>query len=135
VPKGTYASAIIVLLTDGENNQGPDPQEVAQAAADRGVRVYTVGIGSAEGTIIRIQGRSIRTRLDEPTLKSIAQITDANYYNASNETDLRAIYENLSTHLVLKTEKTEITAIFTGAAVLLSLIGGMLSLLWFNRLP
>jgi Ca-activated chloride channel homolog len=135
MPKGQYAPAVMVLLTDGENNQFPDPLEVAQTASDRGVRIYTVGVGSAEGTILHIGGRSIRTRLDEDTLKQIAQATDGTYYNASNEQDLRKIYENLDTHLVLKTEKTEITAIFTGAGILLSLVASTLSLLWFSRLP
>ncbi len=135
MPKGQYAPAIVILLTDGENNMGPDPLEAAQLAADRGIRVYTVGIGSSEGTIVRIQGRAIRTRLDEDLLKSMSQTTDANYYNAASEQDLQNIYENLSTRLVLKTEKTEISAPVTGIAIILSLLGGFLSLLWFNRLP
>ncbi len=135
MPKGQYAPAIVVLLTDGENNQGPRPEEVAQEAAARGVRVYTIGVGSKEGAIVRIRGESIRTRLDENTLKQVADITDANYYNASNEKDLQAIYKNLGTQLVLRTDKIEITALFTGLAVLFSLAGGILSLLWFNRLP
>lgn len=135
VPKGTYAPAIIILLSDGENNQGPEPIEVAQQAAIRGVRVYTVGIGSPEGAIVRIQGRATRTRLDEATLRRIAEITDGSYYNASNQEDLRAIYENLGTSLTLKKERTEVTAGVTGLAVLLSLAGGALSLFWFNRLP
>ncbi len=135
MPKGVYAPAIVVLLTDGENNEFPDPLESAQSAADRGVRIYTVGVGSAQGTILRIGGRSIRTRLDEETLKQIAQITGGSYYNAANEEELRKIYENLDTRLVLKTEKTEITALFTGAGILVFLFAGTLSLLWFNRLP
>ncbi|MBI4675275.1 MAG: VWA domain-containing protein [Chloroflexi bacterium] len=135
MPKGQYQNAIIVLLTDGENNQWPEPVDIAQIAADRGVRVYTVGIGSEEGAIVRIQGRAIRTRLDEQTLRTIAEMTDGQYYNAQTETDLVKVYENLSTNLVLKTAKTEITAYVTGIAVLLSLVAGLLSLLWFNRLP
>lgn len=135
MPKGQYQNAIVVLLTDGENNQWPEPLEIAQIAADRGIRVYTVGIGSEEGAIVRIQGRAIRTRLDEETLRRIAEMTDAEYYNAQTEADLVKVYENLSTNLVLKTEKTEITAYVTGIAVVLSLIAGALSLMWFNRLP
>lgn len=135
VPKGEYAPAIIVLLTDGENNQGPEPVEVAQQAAMRGVRVFTVGIGSPEGAIVRIQGRATRTRLDEATLRRVAEITDGAYFNASNEEDLRAVYDNLGSRLALRKERTEITAGVTGAAIVLSLIGGALSLLWFNRLP
>lgn len=135
MPQGVFAPAIVILLTDGENNQWPNPLDVAQMAVQRGVRVYTVGLGSAEGSILHIAGRSIRTRLDEDTLRQIAQMTNANYYNASNENDLKAIYENLDTRLVLKTERTEITAVFTGIGILFALFAGTLSLIWFNRLP
>ena len=135
MPQGQYQNAIVVLLTDGENNQWPEPLDIAQIAKDRGIRVYTVGIGSEEGAVVRIQGRAIRTRLDEQTLRTIADMTDGEYYNAQTESDLVKVYENLSTNLVLKTDKTEITAYFTGVAVLLSLLAGFLSLLWFNRLP
>lgn len=135
MPKGQYQNAIIVLLTDGENNQWPEPVEIAQIAADRGIRVYTVGIGSEEGAIVRIQGRAIRTRLDEQTLRTISEMTDGVYYNAQTETDLVKVYENLSTNLVLKTDKTEVTAYVTAIAVLFSLLAGFFSLMWFNRLP
>lgn len=135
MPAGTFAPAIVILLTDGENNQWPDPLDVTQSAVQRGIRIYTVGLGSSEGSVLHIGGRSIRTRLDEPTLRQIAQVTNGNYYNASNENDLRAIYENLDTRLVMKTEKTEITALFTGVGIFFALLAGMLSLVWFNRLP
>ncbi len=135
MPKGQYQNAIIVLLTDGENNQWPEPVEIAQIAADRGIRVYTVGIGSEEGAIVRIQGRAIRTRLDEQTLRTIAEMTDGIYYNAQTETDLVKVYETLSTNLVLKTDTTEVTAYVTAIAAVLSLLAGFLSLMWFNRLP
>lgn len=135
VPQGVYEPAIIVLLTDGESNQGPRPLDVVDQVAARGVRVYAVGVGTAEGTVLHIQGRSIRTRLDEETLKRVASATEGAYYNATNEKDLVAIYDNLSTHLVFKKEQTEVTAIFTGVAVAFLLVGGCLSLFWFNRLP
>lgn len=135
MPKGQYQNAIIVLMSDGENNQWPEPVDIAKIAADRGIRVYTVGIGTAEGAIVRIQGRAIRTRLDEQTLQTIAQMTDGVYYNAQNEADLVKVYESLSTNLVLKTDKTEVTAYVTAIAVFFSLLAGFFSLLWFNRLP
>jgi Ca-activated chloride channel homolog len=135
VPQGQYEAAIIVLLSDGENNVNPPPLQVVDQLVNRGFRVYTVGVGTAEGTILHVQGRSVRVRLDETTLKEIASQTDGQYYNASNETDLRAIYENLSTKLVLRSEKQEVTAFLTGFAAILSLFAGFLSLLWFNRLP
>ncbi len=133
--KTAASSAVIVLLTDGENNMGVDPMNVAQAAADRGIRIYTIGIGSKEGSVLHIQGRSIRTRLDEDLLKQIADTTNAAYYNATNANDLQKIYQNLGTRLVLTTQKTEVTAGLTGLAAALSIVGGFLSLVWFNRLP
>ncbi len=135
VPKGTSTNGVIVLLTDGENNESPDPLEAAQTAADRGVRIYTVGIGSAAGSIIHVEGLTVRTRLDEPLLKQIAQLTDGAYYNAESDQDLRNIYDTLNPQLIVKPEKTEITSIFAGASILVLLIGGVLSLRWFSRLP
>jgi Ca-activated chloride channel family protein len=135
VPPGTYSPAVIVLLSDGESNTGPNPLEVVQQAVDRGVRIFTVGVGSPEGTILNIEGWSIRVRLDEQTLKSIAERTGARYFKADSETDLQGIYERLSTQLVMEREETEITAGFTGIAAVFLLVGGLLSMLWFNRLP
>jgi Ca-activated chloride channel family protein len=135
VPEGTYLPAAIILLTDGENNQEPDPLVVAQAAADRGVRIYTVGIGSAAGTTLHVEGFTVHTQLDEATLQQISQLTDGLYYNAENEEELRAIYENLNPQLVVKPEKMEVTSIFAGAGIFIFLIGGAFSLLWFSRLP
>ncbi|HLB46463.1 MAG TPA: VWA domain-containing protein [Anaerolineales bacterium] len=135
VPQGTYSPAVIVLLSDGENNEFPDPFAAAQAAADRGVRIYTVGIGSVAGTPLHINGFTVHTQLDEATLQQIAQLTDGVYYNAENEQDLRAIYENLDPQLVIKPEKMEVTSIFAGVSILVLLIGGAFSLMWFSRLP
>jgi Ca-activated chloride channel family protein len=135
VPQGTYTSAVIVLLTDGENNENPDPLAVAQTAAKNGVRIYTVGIGSAAGTILHVNGFTVHTQLDEATLQQIAQITGATYYNAQSKEELLKIYDNLDPQLVIKPEKTEVTSIFAGASVLVLLVGGLFSLLWFSRLP
>jgi len=135
VPKGTYTSAVIVLLSDGENNESPDPLAEAQVAADRGVRIYTVGIGSAAGTNVHVNGFTVHTQLDEETLKQIAQISGGAYFNAQNEQDLLKIYDSLGSSLVVKPEKTEITSLFAGASIVVLLIGGVLSLAWFSRLP
>ncbi len=133
VPKGTYVPAIIVLLTDGENNQYPPPLEIIDQVVDRGVRVYTIGMGSPGGVVLTNQGRTMRTRLDEATLKKIAEQTDGQYFNASNAQDLRTIYENLSLQLVMRAEKQEITWGLAATAILLLVLAGTLSLLWFNR--
>jgi Ca-activated chloride channel family protein len=135
MPKGEYQPAIVVLLSDGQSNQGPRPLDVVQQVADRGIRVYTVGLGTAQGAVVSNQGRSMRASLDEVTLQRIAEATDGEYFNASTAQDLQAIYENLSTHLVFRTQEQEITALGTALAALLALAAGTLSLLWFNRLP
>ncbi|MBI2908931.1 MAG: VWA domain-containing protein [Chloroflexi bacterium] len=135
VARGAFAAAVIVLLSDGQSNAGPRPLQAATQAANRGVRVYTVGVGNPQGTVLRFDGRSMRVRLDEETLKRIADETDASYVRADSETDLRQIYENLSTQLVFKPEQTELTVGFTGLATVFLLLSGTLSLLWFNHLP
>jgi Ca-activated chloride channel family protein len=135
VPPGSYRSAVIVLLTDGENTAPPDPLAAAQAAADRGVRIYTVGIGSAAGITLEVNGFTVHTQLDEATLQQIAQITEGSYYNATSQEELRRIYENLDLQLVVKPEDIEVTALFAGLGVLIFLIGAICSMLWFSRVP
>jgi Ca-activated chloride channel homolog len=135
VPRGSYAPAVVVLLSDGRNTTGPEPLDVVRQASDRGVRIYTVGVGTPEGSVLRFDGRLIRVQLDEETLQRIAEDTDGEYFKADSETDLREIYESLSTNLIFEAEQTELTAGFTGAAAVLMLVAGALSLLWFSRLP
>src|SRR6478752_4008874 len=82
VAPGSYTSAAIIMLTDGQRTTGVDPLEAAKLAADRGIRVYTVGIGTVDGETIGFEGWSMRVRLDEDTLKQIAQKTSAEYFYA-----------------------------------------------------
>jgi len=135
VPPGTFIPAAIVLLTDGDNNEAPNPLMAAQNAVDRGVRIYTVGIGSAAGTTLHVNGFTVHTKLDEETLQQIAQLTQGTYYNADNQQELRKIYDNLNPQLVIKPEKLEITSLFAGASIVMLLISGAFSLLWFSRVP
>ena len=134
VAPGSYAAAAIILLTDGQTTTGPDPIEAARMAADRGVRVYTVGIGTTSGEIIGAEGWSMRVRLDEESLKSIANVTRAEYFYAGNTVDLQKIYKNLNTKLFFEQKETEVTALFAAAAAVLALLSATLSLLWFNRI-
>lgn len=127
------AAATIVLLTDGQNNQYPPPLTIIDEAASRGVRVYTIGLGTKEGTVLRIGGRAIRTSLNEDELKEIAQLTDARYFNAQNEKELRSVYDNLTTELVLRKEKAEVSGLFAAGAAVLTVIAAALSLVWFGR--
>ncbi len=135
MPQGTFTSAVIVLLTDGENNEEPDPLTIAQAATDLGIRIYTVGIGSAAGAVLNIEGFNIHSRLDEPMLQQLSLMTGGTYYNAESQEDLINIYDNLDPQLVIKPEEMEITPLFAGMSIFILLIGGACSLLWFGRLP
>jgi Ca-activated chloride channel family protein len=134
VEPGTYSSAAIILLTDGQRTTGPDSMEAAKLAADRGVKVYTVGIGTKGGEIIGFEGWSMRVRLDEDTLKAIANATRADYYYAGTAEDLKQVYQGLSSRLVVETRETEITAFFALAGGLLMLLGAGLGLWWFGRI-
>jgi Ca-activated chloride channel family protein len=133
VKPGSYGSAAIILLTDGQRTTGPDPLEAAKMAADRGVRVYTVGIGTKDGETIGFEGWSMRVRLDEDTLKNIANITQADYYYAGTADDLKKVYQGLSSRLVVETKETEISSLFAAAGALLVLMAAGLSLWWFGR--
>lgn len=136
VPRGIVTPATIILLTDGQNRTGPSPITAAQLAADRGVRVFTIGVGTVEGTLIQGgSGFGFRAVLDEETLKRVAAITDAKYFHAADENALLMIYQNLAKGIVVTQEKEESTVLFTALALVCFVLGGVLSLVWFNRLP
>ena len=134
VEPGSYTSAAIVLITDGQRTAGPDSLAAARMAADRGVRVYTVGIGTQEGKTIQFGGWSARVKLDADTLKHIASVTRAEYFNASTADDLADVYRSLQSRVVLRTRETEVTALAVAVAGVLSLVSAGLSLLWFQRI-
>lgn len=135
MPEGTYIPAVIVMLTDGESNVPPDPLVAAQAAAERGVRIYPIGMGSPGGATLKVEGFTVHTQLDEAVLRQIADVTNGTYYSAQNEQELRTVYENVGAHLIVRPQLTEITSIFAGLSLMTLLLGGLLSLLWFSRLP
>lgn len=135
VPAGTHTSAVIVLLTDGENNETPDPASAAQAAADQGVRIFTVGLGSTAGTTLDLNGFQVHTQLNEPLLQQVAAVTQGAYFRAEDAQQLRSIYDNLDTRLVVEPQKIEITSLFAGASILILVVGSLSSLLWLGRLP
>jgi len=134
VPPGSYSSAVIILLTDGQRTTGPDPIEIAKLAADRGVRVYTVGFGTTSGEVIGFEGWSFRVRLDEETLKTVATMTQGEYFHAGTAADLKKVYATLNSRLSLEKKETEVSALLAGIGALFTMLAGLLSLLWFNRI-
>jgi Ca-activated chloride channel family protein len=135
LPQGQYSSAAIVLLSDGENNERPDPMTAAQLAAQRGVRIYTIGLGSPGGALLHLNGLTIRSRLNEPMLQDIADETGGSYYNAPTADELKQIYENLTPQLALRPENTELTALFAAGGTVILLAAALATLLRSGRLP
>ena len=133
VEPGSYTSAAVILLTDGQRTTGPDPMEAAKMAAERGVKVYTVGIGTKAGETIGFEGWSMRVKLDEETLKAISNATRANYFYAGTAEDLKQVYQGLSSRLVVETKETEVSALFAAAGALLVVLAAGLSVWWFGR--
>ncbi len=133
VEPGSYSSAAIIMLTDGQRTTGPDPLDAAKMAAERGVRVYTVGIGTKDGETIGFEGWSMRVRLDEDALKAVANLTRADYFYAGTAEDLKKVYQSLSTRLVVEKKETEISALFAVFGALLVAAAAALSVAWFGR--
>ncbi|HYM47613.1 MAG TPA: VWA domain-containing protein [Burkholderiaceae bacterium] len=135
VAKGDNKQVAIVLLSDGQSNVGPDPVKAAEIASDYGVRIYTVGIGTTEGTTVSAEGWNMRVRLDEEALKKIAAVTDAEYFQASDAATLKKIYQALSTKLSFERQQpTEITAVVAGIGAALAMFAAFLSMWWYSRI-
>jgi Ca-activated chloride channel family protein len=133
VPPGSYPSAAIILLSDGRRTTGPDPLDAAKMAADRGVRVFTVGLGSAQGGMAGFEGWSMYMRFDEETLKQIAEATRGSYFSASSAAELRKVYQELNTRFMMEKKETEVSALCAALAALLAVVAASLSVLWSNR--
>ncbi len=131
-PSAAVSPALVVLLTDGQNTTGPSPLDVAQQAAQKSVRVFTIGIGAPPGPT---PSEDPQRDLDEGTLQQIADITHAQYFRALDENALTAIYRNLGVQEAQKNEPTELAPEFTALAAILALAGGTLSFRWSGALP
>jgi Ca-activated chloride channel family protein len=135
IAPGENTSVAIVLLSDGQSNVGPEPVKAAELAAKLGVRVYTVGMGTPEGSIVKVDGWSMRTRLDEEALQKVASTTLGEYFRAPNANELKKIYRTLGAKLAFEKQRpTEVTAVFAGIGALLASVAALLSMLWFNRI-
>jgi Ca-activated chloride channel homolog len=132
---GYFGSAVIVLLSDGENLSGFDPLNAAQVAGNAGVRVFTIGVGSADGTTVDIDGYRVATSLNEPLLKEMATRTSATYFAAQDAATLVKIYGTIDLKLTTKGDPTEVTSLAAGLAIVFLVVGGSLTMLWFGRVP
>ena len=135
VPPASHGSAVIVLLTDGENNERPDPLTSAQAAANLGIRIDTVGIGSAAGADLDLNGFHVHSQLNEDLLRQVATTTGGSYFAAESAAQLKAIYDSLDPTLVVEAQSIELTAVVAGLSLVLVVLGAAASLAWLGRLP
>ena len=133
VAPGSYNSAAIILLSDGRRTTGIDTLEAAKMAADRGVRVYVVGLGTPNGDAYFPDGMSIYMQLDEPALREVARVTGGEYHHAGTADKLRSVYETLGSRLQVQTRETEVTALLALVAALLAVAAAGLSVAWFGR--
>jgi Ca-activated chloride channel family protein len=134
VPPGSYAAAAIILLTDGRRTTGVDTLEAAKMAADRGVRIHVVGLGTADGHMaMGGEGMAIYLQLDEPTLREVARLTGGEYHQAGSAEALRSVYQQLGSRVQVQTRETELTALLAGGAAMLLVVAAALSVLWFGR--
>jgi Ca-activated chloride channel family protein len=130
---GIYTAAAIILLTDGASNIGPTPYDSAVKAAEKGIRIFTIGMGKAKTT--SSYNYANQDQLDEDILKLIASKTYAEYFRAENSNQLKKIYENLGIQLVHRPENTDLSPLLTGLATVLAIMAGLLSLFWFSSIP
>jgi Ca-activated chloride channel family protein len=134
VPAGSYKSAAIILLSDGRRTTGIDTLVAAKMAADRGVRIYVVGLGTVDGTANLPEGMSVYLQLDEPTLREVARMTGGEYLHAGTAEKLLSVYQNLGTRMEVQTRETELAGPLALVAALLTITAGVLSVVWFRRL-
>jgi Ca-activated chloride channel family protein len=102
-------------------------------AAERGVRVHTVGFGTRDGGPVAFDQAVIYMGVDEEALNAIAGKTQGEYFHAGSATDLQNVYKNLTAKLTLERGNTELSALFGAAAALFALVAATLSLLWVHR--
>lgn len=134
VAPGSYRSAAIILLSDGRRTTGVDTLEAAKMAADRGVRIYVIGLGTVNGDASTPEGLPIYMQLDEPTLREVARMTGGEYHHAATAETLRGVYQNLGKRVQVTARETELTGLFALASALVIVLAGGLSLVWFRRL-
>ncbi|MGO9963619.1 MAG: VWA domain-containing protein, partial [Acidimicrobiales bacterium] len=130
---GYYGGATIVLFSDGEDTSPVDPVTIARLASTAGVRIQTIGVGTAAGTTVKIDGFTVATALDSQTLRSVAAVTNGSYHQVDNQAALADVSKSIDLRFTVFTHYTEISAVFAAAAILLLVIGALISLLWFGR--
>jgi Ca-activated chloride channel family protein len=134
---GHRPPAAIVLISDGKSTSGRDPIAAAQRAKRDKIPIYTVALGTAQGTItVPREGGGVETRPvppDPDALAQIAQISGGRTFSADTANGLSEVYERLGSQLGHRNEKRQITTAFAGGGLVLLLAGAAMSLAWLGR--
>lgn len=138
-PEDEREPAVLLLISDGASTTGVDPLDVADEAERLGVPIHTVALGTAAGEVTVPDSTGIQRRVSVPpdtaTLRDIADTTGGRYFEAPDEEELAAVYEDVGRIIGYDQEEREITAAFAAGGLVMMLAGWALSLLWFGRLP
>lgn len=126
-------SAAIVLLSDGDNTAPLDPRALAQVAAQAGIRIFPIGLGSAGGAVVDIDGYAVATTLDADLLRSVARASGGTYFAAADSSTLSKVYDHIDLELTTVGHDTEITALFAAAGLVLLVVAAGLSVRWYGR--
>jgi Ca-activated chloride channel homolog len=132
VAAGSFTAAAIILLSDGRRTTGVETLLGAKMAAERGVRIHVVGLGTPDGHLAMGEGASMFLQLDETTLREVARQTGGEYHAASTAEALRSVYQNLGSRLQIQTRETELTALLALLAALLTVTAAAVSILWLG---
>jgi Ca-activated chloride channel family protein len=127
--------AAILILSDGVSNLGADPRAAATLAAEAKVKIYAVGLGQQGGSIMQFNNQLVLVPFDPTALREVARQTGGEYFESGDVENLRRIYRQLGRSIGWERKRTEITSMVAGAAALLMLSGGLLSMVWFRRVP
>ncbi len=134
-PVSALPPAALLIFSDGVSNLGTDPRAAAALATEAKVKIYAVGMGQQGGTVTQYQGQLVLVPFDPTMLQEVARQTGGEYFGATQLSELRRIYRQLGRVIGWERRRTEMTSLVAGAAAVLMLSGGLLSMIWFRRLP
>lgn len=127
--------AAIIIFSDGISNLGVDPTQAAALAREGKVKIFGVGVGTPNGSVMQVEGQLVLVPFDPTLLQRIAQMTGGQYFDISSSVELRRVYKQLGRVIGWERRRTEITSVLAGGAGMLMLAGGLFSLFWFRRVP
>jgi Ca-activated chloride channel homolog len=137
---GARPPKAVLLISDGAPDGGSTPpRDAAEKAKELNVPIYTVLVGTEQGVVEEELPGGLRQRIQVPpdpdVLKLVAQISGGEFFAATDDEGVKKVYEELGSRLGHRDKSREVTDVFAGGSAALLLAGGLLSALWFRRVP